>query len=67
MSAMSEEIVTVTVELTPAQAWQLAQFLKRSSWEQYRQNATSDAEARLMIDACHRLMYALAEKGYAPR
>jgi len=65
---MSHEIlVEIHVVLTEAQAWQFAQFLKRSCFSDYRGHATSDEEAYHMIDACERIRRALAEQGYAPR
>ena len=59
--------VEITVLLTDTQAWQFAQFLKRSCFGDYRGHATSDEEAYQMIDAGERIRDALAEKGYAPR
>lgn len=59
--------VTITVELTDAEAWQYAQFLKRAGWRDYRGNATTDDEAYLMRDAGYKIQTALAEAGYAPR
>jgi hypothetical protein len=61
------DAIQITVVLTDAQAWQFAQFLKRSCFGDYRGHATSDEEAYQMIDACERIRRALAEKGYAPR
>jgi len=62
-----EHHVEITVTLTDAEAWQLAQFLKRACFSDYRGHATSGAEAYQMIDAGERIRRALAEKGYAPR
>jgi len=59
--------VEITVTLTEAQAWEFAQFLKRVSFGEYRDNATCEAEAYLMRDAGEIIRSALAEKGYAPR
>lgn len=65
---MSEsETVTIAVEFTASQAWQFAQFLKRSRLDTYREYATSDDEAYLMTEAAGRVQRALAEKGVAPR
>lgn len=58
--------VEITVAFTDAQAWELAQFLKRVSFREYRNNATCDDEAYLMRDAGEIIRSALAEKGYAP-
>ena len=62
-----ERRVEITVELTDAQAWQFAQFLKRSCFSDYRGHATSDEEAYQMINAGERIRQALANQGYAPR
>jgi hypothetical protein len=62
-----EKTVTITVTLTDEQAWQFAQFLKRSCWQDYREHAMNDEEAYTMIYAGQRIRDALAEKGYAPR
>lgn len=61
------ETVEITVTFTDAQAWQFAQFLKRVSFRDYRNNATCDDEAHLMRDAGELIRRALAEHGYAPR
>ena len=63
---MSEQI-TVLVELEPAQALALAQFVKRVGWAEIRQNAVDDDEAYVMRDALGFLAHALREAGYAPR
>lgn len=59
--------ITLTVTLTDEQAWQFAQFLKRVSFREYRDNATCNEEAYRMIEAGGRIRDALAEQGYAPR
>ena len=59
--------VKITVELTPFQAEELAQFLKRVTWSQIRENAIGDDEADQMIQAMGHIQGALAEVGYAPR
>ena len=59
--------VTLAVELTDAQAWNLAQFLKRVGFSDFRTNAQDDEEAYAMRDAADRVRVALAEAGYAPR
>jgi hypothetical protein len=59
--------VEITVTLTDSQAWELAQFLKRVCFSDYRSCATSDAEAYRMRDAGERVRSALADRGYAPR
>jgi hypothetical protein len=59
--------VEITVTLTETEAWELAQFLKRVCFSDYRSHATSDDEAYHMIDAGERIRSALADQGYAPR
>jgi len=59
--------VEITVTFTAEQAWQFAQFLKRVSFREYRNNACNDDEAYLMRDAGELIRSELAEQGYAPR
>ena len=63
---MSDQ-VEVWMELEPAQALALAQFVKRVGWSEIRQNAVDDDEAYVMRDALGFLAKALQEAGYAPR
>ena len=51
-------IVSLTVDLTDAEALHLAQFLKRVTFSDFRSNAQDDDEAYAMRDA---------DAGYAPR
>ena len=62
-----EETVAVHVHLEPAQAWALAQLLKRIGWSECRTLAEDAQQTRLMIAATERVRAALAEAGYAPR
>jgi hypothetical protein len=59
--------IEITVTFTAAQAWEFAQFLKRVSFSEYRDNASSDEAAYLMRDAGEIIRSELAEQGYAPR
>lgn len=59
--------ITVTCELSQAQALALAQFVKRVGWSEFRTNATDDDEAALIRSAVDVLQKSLAEAGYAPR
>jgi len=61
------QTVEIQVTLTDAQAWEFAQFLKRVYYSDYREHATSEAEAYRMVEAGERIREALAEAGYAPR
>lgn len=59
--------VQISCFLSDAEAWNLAQFLKRVGFSDFRTNAQDDAEAYAMRDAADRVRVALAEAGYAPR
>ena len=59
--------VQLSCLLTDGEAWNLAQFLKRVGFSDFRANAQDDAEAYAMRDAADRVRAALAEAGYAPR
>ena len=59
--------VRLVVELTDAQAWHLAQFLKRVGFTDFRSNAQDDDEAYAMDEAADLVAVALADAGYAPR
>jgi hypothetical protein len=53
--------------LTDAQACQLAQFLKRMGFSDFRSKAKFDEEAYTMQEAANRVADALHEAGYSPR
>ncbi len=55
------------VELSDAQAWAIAQWLKRARLSEWRALAVDDEEARRMQDAGEELRHELAYQGYAPR
>jgi hypothetical protein len=59
--------VVVKVELTDAQAYALAQFLKRVGLTDYRPLAIDHDEAYTMLAAGEAVRAALREVGYAPR
>ena len=59
--------IDLAVTLTDAQAWHLAQFLKRVGFSDFRSNAQDNDEAYAMRDAADRVRVALADAGYAPR
>ena len=59
--------LALTVEGAPFEAWALAQFLKRATWDHDRSLAVSDDEAYAMQRQVERSRRALAEQGYAPR
>ena len=57
----------LTLLLTDQEAWDLAQFFKRTGFSDYRSNAVDDAEAYRMLYAGEKIRNALAKLGYAPR
>jgi hypothetical protein len=59
--------VSVTVDLTPDEALALAQFVKRSLFDTYREFAADEEEARLMLAAVENLRKGLAAEGFNPR
>lgn len=59
--------ISLAIELTEDQAWNLAQFLKRVGFSDFRSNAQDNDEAYAMRDAADRVAVALREAGYAPR
>ena len=63
----TENPVRVEFELAATEAWDLAQFLKRVGFKEFRDNAVDEDEAYRMRDAAARVARALADKGFAPR
>lgn len=59
--------MNITLDITPAQAMALAQFLKRAGFTDYRLRAVSDDEAYDAQYAAEKLREELARNGYAPR
>lgn len=59
--------VRITVELEDNEAWELAQFVKRSTWEQYRACAVDDDEADVIRTAIVKLEQGLHAAAYRPR
>jgi hypothetical protein len=57
----------VTVQLSDAEAWEFAQFLKRVGLSDYRSLAEGMGEAAAMLRAGEKIKSALAAVGYAPR
>ncbi len=63
----AKKSINLSVSLTDSEAWNLAQFLKRVGFSEFKSNATDEAEAYAMRDAAAKVAKALAEEGYAPR
>jgi hypothetical protein len=59
--------VSLAFDLSDAEAWNLAQFLKRVGFGAFRECAQDNDEAYAMRDAAERVRKALAEVGYEPR
>jgi hypothetical protein len=59
--------VSITVELSPGEALALAQFVKRSLFDTYREFAIDEQEARQMLAAVENLRKGLAAEGFSPR
>ncbi len=60
-------MVTVTAEMTEAEALALAQFFKRAGYTDYRANAVDSDEAYEMLAAGEKIREGLAHAGFAPR
>lgn len=70
MSMTEKTGVVIEVILSDAEAWQLAQFVKRLTFDDCLRRTTggySEGEAYLMIAATNKVGRALASVGYAPR
>lgn len=61
--------VTIALELTEDQAWNLALFLKRTSWATFERHSdpTDKEEPHRISDAVSAAARSLREAGYAPR
>lgn len=57
----------IKIEIPQAEAWELAQYIKRMMWEDYRSHAASEAEAYRMRDAFFTLEDKLKAAGIHPR
>ena len=64
---MSHDPATVAFELSGAEAWALAQFVKRVGWTAMAECSESEEETYLIRSALGKLFEALREVGYAPR
>jgi len=66
MTADANE-VGLRVPLSEQEAWDLAQFLKRAGFADFRSHAVDDEEAYRMLAAAEKLKSNLAAIGYSPR
>lgn len=71
---MPETTITITAELSEDQAWQLAQFCKRSTFGQFYELTEAhlseeerQQRAYQMIVGVEAIQRALADQGYSPR
>jgi hypothetical protein len=64
---MPDKTVRIDIELPPAEALALAQFVKRVTWTEMRACAVDDAEGYQIRAAIDKLQRALADADYAPR
>ena len=58
---------TITIPLLDHEAWALAQFVKRLSYREIRDNAVDEQETDNMKSAINNLQKSLAEAGFNPR
>ncbi len=66
MTANANEIC-LRVPLSEQEAWDLAQFLKRVGYAEFRSNAVDDDEAYRMQSAAGKIRGNLASIGYSSR
>ena len=64
---MNNEPITISAELTDSQAYALAQFFKRVTFDDFRKRALNDDDAYQMQQAVMLVREALAKAGYEPR
>ena len=62
-----QKVVRIGVELPPAEAQALAQFVKRVTWSAMRECAVDEAECFEIRAAIDKVQRALADADYAPR
>ena len=65
--ATDKSNIIIEAGLSNAQAWALAQFLKRVSWSEIRGCAVDNNEAYLIRDSLELLRDNLTEQGCNPR
>jgi len=60
-------MLTLQLEITEDDAWDLANFLKRITYSGVRECAQDDAEAYRMLSGIYAVQKALNEEGLNPR
>lgn len=66
MTSKPEEICLM-VQLSDQDAWDLAQYLKRVGYSDFRSNAVDDAEAHRMLNVAEKVRKNLIQNGFNPR
>lgn len=61
------ENINLSVKLDDQEALDLAQFLKRVGFSEFKTNAVDENEAYRMRDVCEKVRKALSEIGFSPR
>ncbi len=59
--------ICLSVSLSEQEAWDLAQFLKRVGFTDFRNNAVDDEEAYRMLAVGEMVRRSLVAVGYSPR
>ncbi|OAI20597.1 hypothetical protein A1507_05035 [Methylomonas koyamae] len=67
MTTIKSDEICLVVPLSNQEAWDLAQFLKRVGYAEFRSNAVDDEEAYRMQEVAGKIRQALNQIGYAPR
>lgn len=62
-----DQPIEITLQLTPAEAWALAELCKRIGYTEIRALSKDDTEARYVGNAMYRVAVELAAAGVAPR
>lgn len=67
MTENRKDLTLVFEQVSDAELWALAEFVKRATWSEFRANAVDDDEAYRISDGVAKLQKALEEAGYSPR
>jgi len=66
MTSLPPEIFLM-IQLSDQEAWDLAQFLKRVGYSDFRSNAVDDGEAHRMLNVAEKVRKSLIQNGFNPR